>query len=174
MKLMFAIIVVVLVIAVLRKWSAGNRATGWSHPALQGKKLVYSEKMFRSKRHGIVAKVDRGYLAGDMIELLEFKTRDRHRVYPSDLIELSAQRIALEDDSGRSVNDAAYVLTESKLDGTRHLHAVTMLSREELLEIRRRYEALLTGRESPRPATSPALCRSCAYRSECTGAPEHS
>ncbi len=172
MELMFAIIVVVLVIAALRKWNAGNRATGWSHPALQGKKLVYSEKTFRSKRHGIIAKIDRGYLAGDMIELLEFKTRDRHRVYRSDLIELSAQRVALEDETVRCVNDTAHVLTESKLDGTRHLHAVTLLSREELLGIRRRHEALLSGRESPRQATSPTLCRSCAYRSECDRAPE--
>jgi len=172
MDLILALAIVLLAVAILRKWAAGRRPATWSHPALHGKQLVYSEKTFRSKRHGIIAKIDRGYLAGDTIELLEYKTRDRHRVYRSDLIELSAQRVAVEDETGRCVDDAAYVLTERNRDGTRQLHTVTLLSREALLGIKQRHEALLSGRESPRLAASPALCLSCAYLSECGGASE--
>ena len=90
-----------------------RREEDWGGEALRGKPLIFSERLFRSSRTGIVAKIDRGYLADGSIHLLEFKTRRRHAVYPADIIELSAQRVAVQDDDGRRVTDDGYVLTRT-------------------------------------------------------------
>lgn len=64
----------------------------WRPAELRGAKLVCSEQIFRAdKTIPIVAKIDRGYRdANGVIILVELKTRNMNRPYPSDIIELSA------------------------------------------------------------------------------------
>ena len=78
---------------------------------LRGARLLYAEQLFRSTgRTAITARVDRAYqVASGEIVLLEFKTRDRNRVFPSDVIELSAQLAAVELQTGEIVAHHAYV-----------------------------------------------------------------
>jgi hypothetical protein len=45
-----------------------------------------------------VAKIDRAYRVGGELKLVELKTRARDLVYMSDIIELSVQRIVVQDD----------------------------------------------------------------------------
>jgi hypothetical protein len=162
-----ALVVVLAIVAFHKRYRFRKGEEGWGGEALQGKQLVFSEQLFRSKRTGIVAKIDRGYLAGGSIQLLEFKTRRRHAVYPADIIELSAQRVSVQDDDGRRVADDGYVLTESREDGSRQLHRVTLLPEDALLRLRDRRAQILSGRVQPREAVAPGLCRDCAYRVEC-------
>jgi hypothetical protein len=161
-------LLVVLAILVLReRYRVKKGEEDWAGDALRGKQLVFSEQLFRSRRTRIVAKIDRGYLAGGSIHLLELKTRRRHAVYPADIIELSAQRVAVQDDDGRRVADHGYVLTERREDGSRQLHRVTLLPEDALLRLRDRRALILSGRVQPREAAAPGLCRDCAYRVEC-------
>ena len=170
MSTTFALLVGFLVLAILayrQRHRLKRREENWGGEALRGKRLIFSERVFRSRRTGIVAKIDRGYLADGSIHLLEFKTRRRHRVYPADIIELSAQRVAVQDDDGRRVTDVGYVLTENARDGSRHLHQVRLLPEDILLRLRDRRAMILGGRVPPREATAPGLCKGCAYRVEC-------
>ncbi len=161
-------LVVVLAILVFReRYRFRKGEEGWGGEALWGKPLMFSEQFFRSRRTRIVAKIDRGYLADGSIQLLEFKTRRRHAVYPADIIELSAQRIAVQDDDGRRVTDHGYVLTEREQDGSRQLHRVTLLPEDVLIRLRDRRAMILSGRVQSREAAAPGLCRDCAYRVEC-------
>lgn len=164
---LIGLVVVLAMLAFRERYRLKKGEEGWGAEALQGKQLVFSEQIFRSRRTGIMAKIDRGYLAGGSIQLLEFKTRRRHAVYPADIIELSAQRVAVQDDDGRRVADDGYVLTERAQDGSRQLHRVTLLSEDDLLGLRDRRTLILSGRVQPREAAAPGLCRDCAYRVEC-------
>lgn len=166
----FAVLVCLLVLAIVayrHRHRLMRREEDWGGEALRGKQLIFSERLFRSRRTGIIAKIDRGYLADGSIHLLEFKTRRRHRVYPADIIELSAQRLAVQDDDGRQVADDGYVLTENERDGSRLLHQVRLLPEDTLLRLRYRREMILGGRVPPRDASAPGLCKGCAYRVEC-------
>ncbi len=164
---LFALLVVLAILAFRKRYRVKKGEEAWGGEALQGKPLAFSEQFFRSRRTRIVAKIDRGYLADGSIQLLEFKTRRRHAVYPADIIELSAQRVAVQDDDGRRVADEGYVLTERAQDGSRKLHQVTLLPEDVLIRLRDRRAMILSGRVPPREASAPGLCRDCAYRVEC-------
>ena len=73
--------------------------------ALRDATLIYMEKQFRiSNPVGLVAKLDRAYrMPSGMIVLVEFKTRRLDRPLLSDVIQLSAQRMALMGQTGQTV-----------------------------------------------------------------------
>lgn len=147
--------------------NASHREKAWGEGEFEGKRLIYTERVFVSRRYGIVTRIDRAYLFEGSIELLEFKTRARHTVYPSDVIELSAQRVAVEDADGRAVRDVGYVLTESAQNASRKLHRVQLLARDEVLALRARRNQILEGQVEPKEAKSRGLCIDCAYRASC-------
>ncbi len=157
-------------------WDANRRVTAsrreaarqWDLAAFADKRLLYSEQIFRAPQSRLVAKVDRAYEApNNAIELLELKTRPHHRIYRSDVIEMSVQRVAIEEIDGRSVNDIASVLTESTRDGSRHLHKIQLMDREAVLALRDKRNRLLRGEIRAEAAKAQALCNACAYAKEC-------
>ena len=78
--------------------SHATRAERASRPAaLRDAELVYMERLFRvSTPVGLMAKLDRAYrLPSGMIVLVEFKTRWSNQPSLSDVIQLSAQRMAV-------------------------------------------------------------------------------
>ncbi|HRI93635.1 MAG TPA: PD-(D/E)XK nuclease family protein [Accumulibacter sp.] len=135
--------------------------------ALKNHTLAYSEQKFRSgDDRPVIARVDRAYRGRNgLIVLVEFKTRQADRVHPSDIIELSAQRVALEGETGKPVARIAWVVVESAAG--RKAHWVRLMSPHAVRDLASRREALLAGTESPHyPATS-RLCASCIYRARC-------
>lgn len=129
--------------------------------------LAYVERSFRSKADNpIVARVDRGYRRHDgTITLVEMKTRAVDRIYPSDIIELSAQRLALEGATGEQVDSVGIVVVQL---GQRHCaHRVRLMPQSAILDLAVRRARLLDGDVLPRPASNRRLCASCAYRSRC-------
>jgi CRISPR/Cas system-associated exonuclease Cas4 (RecB family) len=114
----------------------------------------------------VVARVDRAYRGRTgLIVLVELKTRQADRVHLSDIIELSAQRVALGGDTGEPVARVAWVVVESPTG--RRAHRVRLMSPRAVRGLASRREALLEGTELPHyPATSRA-CASCTYRSRC-------
>lgn len=129
--------------------------------------LVYVERTFRSREHPLmVARVDRAYRSRrGQITLVELKTRAQVKAYPSDVVELSAQRHALSSETGEQVSPVAFVVVES--NGVRTPLPVRLLSRDVVRALARRREQLLNGLRTPRFTSHPRLCAGCSYRKRC-------
>jgi len=139
----------------------------WMPEALKAHTLAYSERTFRSgDDRQMVARVDRAYRGqSGLIVLVELKTRQAERVYLSDIIELSAQAVALAGETGEPVARTAWVVVESA--GRRTAHRVTLLTPRIVWDLAARREALLAGAAWPSyPATS-GVCTTCPHRSQC-------
>jgi len=152
-------------------WHASRRlppGERWRPQALRNARLVHSERTFRSTKLRIVARLDRAYQDRGVITLVEFKTRAIARVYHSDVIELSAQRIALADETGQLVADIAYVVTQDIATRRRVPHSVRLLPREEVAALVKRREDLIAGKDVPMPARSTRMCEKCAHLASCS------
>ena len=136
---------------------------------LRGARLVYAEQLFRSTgKTAITARVDRAYrVASGTVVLLELKTRDRNRVFPSDVVELSAQRAAVELQTGEIVAHHAYVAVQRPGNVTQVLHRVRLMAISEVNELAARREAIVSGRMAPRYADSVQVCQRCAFARDC-------
>lgn len=137
-------------------------------PELRTAPLIYAERLFRSIGPVLItAKVDRVYqnAAGELV-LLELKTRPTNRVYSSDVIELSAQRVAVMANTQMSVAEYAYVLTEMP-DRRTAWHRVELVRAEAVMALALRRNALLAGDVDARCARSVGICRTCGFRREC-------
>ena len=143
----------------------------WAGVPLELRRIrpVYAEQLFRSSGTvSIAARVDRAYRgeAGTLV-LVELKTRTRSRGYPSDVMELSAQRLALMGQTGEAVAEHAYVLTE-RPDGCRTgCHRVRLMAHADVIALVRRREDLLAAKIEPQPACSRGLCRKCVFVQLC-------
>jgi hypothetical protein len=141
----------------------------WRPAELRDAKLVCSEQIFRAEGTvPLVAKIDRGYRdAKGAIILVELKTRKVNRPYPSDIIELSAQRLAVQMQTGERVASYGYVLIQQIGRKSKVPHRVKLLSNEEVIAIARRREGLLSGIVEAGYACSQGLCKRCAFKKEC-------
>ena len=137
---------------------------------LKDAELLYLEKRFNvSEPVRLSTRLDRAYrMPSGLIVLLELKTRNFNRAFPSDVIQLSAQRLALERKTRQVVAQHGYVVAQTP-DGAREAHRVQLVSGEAVVALVRRREAIMAGRINPRPAASAGVCRTCAYQSICPG-----
>ncbi|HNW64405.1 MAG TPA: hypothetical protein PKJ32_15460, partial [Piscinibacter sp.] len=102
------------------------------------------------------------------VQLVELKTRPRDAVYMSDVIELSTQRIALQDETGETVSDEAWVVVQNSRSGSRRPSRVRLLGLSEIAAMRERYVAVVHGRVGrPAPARTPSQCDHCAHKTRC-------
>lgn len=138
-------------------------------PELYGTPLVYAEHLFRSLGPvSIATRVDRVYRnAKGALVLVELKTRAEHRAYRSDVIELSAQRVALMAQTGEYVADHAYVLTERPDGRQRRCHRVRLMEAVDLNALVARWAKLLAGKVEPQPTCTPGMCQKCSFVQQC-------
>jgi hypothetical protein len=150
------------------RWS--NR--GWMPLELRRGALAFAEKLFRTEGQVIlVARVDRAYrVKGKGLILVELKTRRANRHYLSDVIELSAQRVAIMRQIGEEVSMRAYVVVRTE-NGKRAAHKVDLLSTAQIDALIDRRAAILEGLAQPRRAYITNLCRQCGFRGKCTYPP---
>jgi len=153
---------------VARTLQARTSARLWLPLELRQAELAFAQKTFRTSQPiELSARADRAYRLKGELHLIEFKTRASARAYASDVIELSAQRLVIEANTGVQVSDIAYVLAQDPSDRRRSVKRVRLLPRANVIAVARRREAILTGRVVPKYASSPGLCGYCAYRAEC-------
>ena len=151
-----------------RRWRARASERLWLPRELQDAQLAFAEKTFRTWRPvRLIARADRGYRLNGELHLAEFKTRTRAVAYSSDVIELSAQRLAIEKSTGERVSEIGYVFAQDPLSKRRSIHKVRLLPPADVIAVARRREAILKGRVIPRYTSSQGLCSHCAYRPEC-------
>lgn len=135
---------------------------------LRGREVAYAERTFRSRRHRLVARLDRAYRTPAGIALVELKTRARDAVYLSDVIELSTQRIALQDETGESVSDVAWVVVQNSRSAKRRPRRVRLLEASDIAALRERYVGIVQGKVSrPAPALKRSQCEHCAHKARC-------
>ena len=173
-----ATIVVVLLFAAglaffwLRESSRGPNDVGeaWLPRELRSAQLAYAEQTFRSPARKLVARIDRAYRLGGQLTLVELKTRARAAANPSDVIELSVQRLALQDQTGEHVSMEAIVLAQDRATGARVPIRVRLMDAEGVEALVRRYREIRTGRTSSalRPAKHPRMCANCGHRAVCS------
>ena len=151
--------------------SVATRAELMSRPnELAGAELLCMEKQFRIRGPvPLVARVDRAYRAADgAIVLVELKTRWKDRPYPTDVIQLSAQKMALEGQAGLRVAEHAFVTVQRPAwNTTKRSHKVQLMPSSEIVALHRRREDVIAGRITPRYAHSAGACKGCAFRAHC-------
>ena len=155
---------------VKRIWLAASEKK-WLPKRLQSAELVYIEQVFRTQQPlRLVARVDRAYRQPNgVIILLELKTRGVNRPYFSDVIELSAQRVAIQGQTGERVDEYGYVLIQQTRSRAKICHGVRLLSSERVIALARRRDAIIAGKALPHCTRSDSLCEVCAFRPECKG-----
>jgi CRISPR-associated exonuclease Cas4 len=141
----------------------------WLPKELRNAELAYAEQVFRSAGDvPIVAKCDRAYRnKKNSIVLIELKTRKVNRYYRSDVIELSAQRLAIQMQTGETVANYGYVLVQRSGGNAKVLHRVDLLTPAEIIALAKRREAILAGFNVARMTCSPRLCTNCAFAAMC-------
>jgi RecB family exonuclease len=151
-----------------RRHALGERA---SRPReLANAELVYMEKLFGIEEPiRLVAKVDRVYrLPRGSLVLVELKTRSSSRAYLSDIVQLSAQKVAIEHQTGEVVEPVAFVTVLNPVSRRRwQSHQVQLLDEGQLIELALRRRAILARRINPGYASSVRACVGCAFRDRC-------
>jgi CRISPR-associated exonuclease Cas4 len=142
--------------------------------ALRDAELICVEGQFRSKsRWPIVARVDRAYrLPTGVVVLVELKTRSAPAVRTSDVIQLSAQRVAVEDELRVRVSDEAFVLFPGRHSAPPAARVVRLMSREQIEAVAARRRRLIDGIELPQWPDSEHVCHGCGQRAACGAAGE--
>jgi PD-(D/E)XK nuclease superfamily len=136
---------------------------------LVGAELAYAERTFRSRQRRLVAKLDRAYRVDGELKLVELKTRARDEVYMSDIIELSVQRLALQDGANEVVSPQAWVIVQNTITGARRPHKVRLMGTTEVTDMKNRYRAIVVGKvREPAPARAVRQCASCGHRDRCS------
>jgi CRISPR-associated exonuclease Cas4 len=167
----FLSLIVVLIFWRQRHSDSHAKAEGLA-AVLKDAQLAYAERLFRSAKFNggwvISARVDRVYRhLSDLLVLVELKTRAADKVYLSDVIELSAQRLAIESNRGERVSDVAYVLVKSVLYPNGRFHKVRLMSHASVEALAARREKLLIGLELPSGSGNEHLCGGCAFFQQC-------
>jgi len=160
---------------VMARWRSLETHAAWaeraSRPvALRDAELVYMERLFRiSTPVGLVAKLDRAYrLPSGLLVLVEFKTRWSNQPFLSDVIQLSAQRVAVMGQTGQSVASYGYVIVKAPTPRAfPTAHRVKLMTDEQVVALVRRREDVLAGRVLPRGSYSQKACPICAFRAKC-------
>lgn len=138
--------------------------------ALLAAELVYMEETFRiGAPIRLVAKVDRAYRLPDgTLVLVELKSRWSHAARATDVIQLSAQKLALEGSTGLRVAPYAYVSTirPCGTSALRH-HRAPLLDAAAVVALARRRNAVLEGQSPPKGPDTEKVCETCAFRSMC-------
>jgi len=150
--------------------AAGSLEQDWLPQELHGATLAYSEpRPMRIWRPvPVVAKVDRAYRhENGELTVVEFKTRLRHVVYPSDILELSQQRLVLERSGRGKVRGVGYVVTELRDSRDRKTHRVRVPDPDIAIEVAKRYIGIVDGTISAEKTKNTRFCTKCAYVRDC-------
>lgn len=151
-----------------RSASPGSSEESWLPRELTGASLVYAERRFVSQRLGLIARIDRAYCSNGHLTLVELKTRAFFLAYESDIIELSVQRLAVQDETGDEVEPTAFVLVRHSQSESWRTIPVSLLDEPAVMELVQRYQTLRGGQfDNLRPAHSPTMCAQCGHFDHC-------
>ena len=162
-------ILLVRVWVVTRQQRLKLREQSWLPEELKAASLEFAERVFYTRwPFRLYAKVDRAYRTPDgALVLTELKRRFKRQAYRSDVVELSAQKLAIERGAKRSVAATGFVVVEHPITKERTPIPVALLRKDEIAALRRRYQLLVDGTVTPDKANDVRVCQSCAYVDHC-------
>lgn len=150
----------------------------WMPVELRTARLEASERDFVARIDGnpVPVRPDQIYRTADgRLVPVDSKTRSGARVFPSDVIEVSVQRLALAQDprftGNARVADYGYVrLARGGRNGRPAYKRIELMTEDDLTQLYRRYQDVVAGRLSPVCQTNPRACAGCGYRARCASA----
>ena len=175
-QLLWVLCILVIVGMVVRRWRKRHEAHFGKVTSLPGllkhARLVYAEKKFVSTAFNggwmISTRIDRGYRSStEALVLVDLKFRKTDVVYQSDIIQLSAERFAIESGSSEDVSETAFVFLKGSAKAQGRFHAVKLMSHDSIKSLAERRIRLLAGTEQPASSGNRNTCRKCAFRREC-------
>jgi len=163
---------VVVTIAVLREVGQRRlrpRDDAWLPAELRGAALVYSEREFIANRPvRIGAWVDRAYaLPSGTLVLVEFKRRERPVAFLGDVVQLSAQKLAIERAGAGQVAPHGYVAVVHPWSGRITPLRVRLEDEGAVVARYHRATKVLSGVSTPTKTHDQVLCLDCAFQPEC-------
>ena len=164
-----AAVLVATIGIVTRRQRLEIREQAWRPRELKNATVEFAERVFHARwPFRLYAKIDRAYKTSDgVLVLTELKRRFGRQAYASDVVELSAQKLAIERGARRSVAATGFVVIEHPASRERIPIRVSLLAESELVALRERYQLLVDGKAAPDKANDVRLCRSCAYVDRC-------
>ena len=150
----------------LLRWS-GRASRNWRPDALHDAKLIMVERdLYTRSPYPIAGRPDQVFQLPDgQLVPVEFKTRNHHRVYETDIAELSLQAWLLRQNGRRTANHA-YVAISNRDTRRRVAVRVTLWDTDRCEATIARYLALIAGEAVPRPC-APNKCGGCGHRARC-------
>lgn len=134
--------------------------------------LVTSEKTYRRRgERPFFAKVDQGFRTTDG-RLVLVETKNRMRVSLADVVQLSAQSIALHSEVGDTLGRPChygYIRTQL-LGGPPRYRAFQLYPESVIDQLVDRYQALRLHQRAPEIRPHPSRCGGCAFRLPCRAA----
>lgn len=138
-------------------------------PEIVTGQLVTSERTFRRRgSRAFFAKVDQGFRTADgMLVLVE--TKNRLRVTTSDIVQLSAQAIAIKSEVGDELGrPAGYAYVRLQLMGGKPRYVRYGLYPESVIDkLVDTYHDLRMRRRHPMARPHPSRCESCVFSASC-------
>jgi CRISPR/Cas system-associated exonuclease Cas4 (RecB family) len=152
-----------------RKAQIRRTEQAWLPEELRHARIEFAERHFYAKRPvRLIAKVDRVYKdERGTLFVTELKRRVKTQAYLSDVVELSAQKLAIERGGRRAVAEIGFVVIEHPVTQKRTPIRVRLLREHEIVPLAQRYVRLVDGGAIPDKANVAGLCRSCAYADRC-------
>lgn len=140
----------------------------WFPEELRYASLAYAEQTFTlDSPIKLIARVDRVYRHKGRLTLMEYKIRRVERVFMSDVIELSVQKMILELANGANVNNYGFVVVERPDKSGRKAIKVFLLGIEQIKALHLRRLRILSDASSVRFSESASHCHHCEYIQEC-------
>lgn len=168
MTLLLTIIGAATLTAALVLLLAGQRQQGADDllpEELKGAKLVMSERTVERRRPVHVrGRPDEVWMRDGRRIIIETKSR-AGRVFASDRTQLAAYAYILRADGGPPLAPHGYVRFTG--GGTVTFQKVKLKPDDTVIEAHRRLQRVLQKRETPRFATSAALCKGCGHIARC-------
>ena len=157
----------------VRRHAMSRTRPCWFPEELRYASLAYAEQTF-SLDHPIklIARVDRAYRYKGKLTLMEYKIRRVERVFMSDVIELSVQKMILELASGAKVNEYGFVVVERPDLPGRRAFKVFLLNHKQIIAFYHRRMDLLSQTITADHAESSSQCRRCEFLTECKNHPD--
>lgn len=143
----------------------------WLPSELKRASLQYTECQFFTKApFPLVARIDRGYLvASTEIVLVDFKRRKTKRAFLSDVVEISAQRLAMQGAGIRNVAMHAYVVVIDPETSRKTPVLVDLEDEFSIMRRRDRLNILREGNVEPTRTSHKRLCATCGHHDYCPG-----
>lgn len=143
----------------------------WLPAELAGATLRYSErKFFTQSPFPLVARIDRGYMTSTHgIVLVDFKRRRLKRTYLSDIVEISAQRVAMIGAGVKKVAMHAYVVVIDPETNWKTAIRIQLENEASIAKRHVRYRAIRNGAVKPNHTTQRRMCDFCGHSEYCEG-----